>query len=64
VIGEAAKRLPEEFRAQSQIPWRSIAGLRDIIVHDYGGIDTEIISDVLSNHLPELKSHIRALLKD
>jgi len=64
VIGEAAKRLPEELKQKSkQVRWRSIAGLRDIIVHDYAGIDFDIITDVVSNNLPELKQQILLLLQ-
>jgi uncharacterized protein with HEPN domain len=44
IIGEAARQLPEEFRhVHTQIPWTQIAGLRNRIVHDYFGLDLEII---------------------
>jgi uncharacterized protein with HEPN domain len=44
IIGEAANRLPENFRAQlSEIEWRQIIGLRNRIVHDYFNIDVEIV---------------------
>lgn len=64
VIGEAAKRLPDTFRQENaSVPWRSIAGLRDIIVHEYSGIDFDIISDVVGTHLPNLKEQILLILK-
>src|ERR1044072_277857 len=44
IIGEAARQLPEDFRrTHSQIPWTQIAGLRNRIVHDYFGLDLQII---------------------
>ena len=44
IIGEAARQLPDDFRrTYPQIPWTQIAGLRNRIVHDYFGLDLEII---------------------
>jgi uncharacterized protein with HEPN domain len=55
VIGEATKRLSPEFRQQiPEIPWRDIAGIRDVIVHDYNRIDIEAIWDVVQNDLSYL----------
>jgi uncharacterized protein with HEPN domain len=62
IIGEAARQLPEDFRrAHPQIPWTQIAGLRNRIVHDYFGLDLEIIWEIIQHDLPELEKHIRAL---
>ena len=62
IIGEAARQLPEEFRrAHPQIPWTQIAGLRNRIVHDYFGLDLEIIWQIIQHDLPELEKEIRAL---
>jgi uncharacterized protein with HEPN domain len=56
VIGEAARQLPEEFvRRYPRIEWRKIAGLRNRIVHDYFGLDLEIIWQILRSDLPALK---------
>ncbi len=47
IIGEATKRLSPEFRENySNIPWREIAGMRDVIVHDYNRVDIEAVWDV------------------
>ena len=62
IIGEAVRQLPEEFRrVHSQIPWTQIAGLRNRIVHDYFGLDLEIIWEIIQHDLPELEKQVRAL---
>jgi uncharacterized protein with HEPN domain len=62
IIGEAAGRLPEAFRStHPDIEWRRIVGLRNRIVHDYFGIDLEIVWAILEQELPGLKEKIRLL---
>lgn len=64
IIGEAVKKLPESLKQQySQIEWKKIASLRDILIHEYFGIDIEIIWDILSNKLPSLQKTINSILK-
>jgi uncharacterized protein with HEPN domain len=59
IIGEAANRLPENFRAQHpEIEWRKIIGLRNRIVHDYFNIDVEIVWEIIQKDLPNLKSKL------
>ena len=60
VIGEAAKRLPSESKdSHPEIAWRDIAGLRDIIVHEYFGLDLDIVWDVIENRVPTLLVQLR-----
>ena len=62
VVGEAAKQLPESFTARyPSVPWRQIAGLRNRIVHDYFGLDLEIIWQVIRHDLPQLKVQLEDL---
>lgn len=62
IIGEATRQLPEEFKGvHTQIPWTQIGGLRNRIVHDYFGLDLEIIWEIIQHDLPELEKQIRAL---
>ena len=65
IIGEAAKHVPDVLKAKtSETEWRKIAGLRDIIAHEYFGISMEIVWDILQNKLPELRSHVCAFLEE
>ena len=63
IIGEAVKHLPEEIRKRYPgVNWRAIAGLRDIVVHEYFGIDKEILWDVVTNEVPELLRAVENIL--
>ena len=62
IIGEATRQLPEEFRrSHAEVPWSEIAGLRNRIVHDYFGLDLEIIWEIIQHDLPQLENKIRVL---
>lgn len=63
IIGEAAKRLDDGYRAaHPEIPWRALAGLRDVLIHQYEGIDHERIWAIVEADLPGLRGAIAALL--
>ena len=63
VIGEATKRLSPEFRARYlDIPWRQIAGLRDIVVHSYDELDLDILWNVITINLVDLLAAVEAIL--
>ena len=55
VIGEAVKALPDDFkRDRAGIPWPSIAGLRNVVVHEYFRVDPDMIRDIVDNQLAPL----------
>lgn len=64
VIGEAVKKLPDSLRLKyPKIPWRKIAGTRDVIIHTYFKINLEAIWKVVQEDLPELKNNIKEILE-
>jgi uncharacterized protein with HEPN domain len=65
VIGEAVKGLSDELRAANpDIPWKQIAGMRDVLIHHYFGVKLESVWQVVVEHLPPLKSHVERHLVD
>ncbi len=63
VIGEAVKGLSEELRvANTEIPWKQIAGMRDVLIHHYFGVKLETVWQVVVEHLPRLNERVRQLL--
>ena len=64
IIGEATKRLSDTVKSKNaEIPWKSIAGLRDILIHNYMGVDLETVWIVVEKDLPLFKEQIKNLLK-
>jgi uncharacterized protein with HEPN domain len=63
IIGEAAKRLDDSYRtAHPEIPWRALAGLRDVLIHQYEGVEPERVWALVERDLPNLREAISALL--
>lgn len=65
IIGEASKKIPQEIKSNySDIPWKQISGIRDILIHEYFGINTKIIWKTIKEDLPFLKEKISKILND
>ncbi len=63
IIGEATKRLSDEFRAEHrEVPWQRIAGMRDVIIHDYDDVDLKQVWSVATVFLAELVEVIEPLI--
>lgn len=63
IIGEAVANLPQEFcRQHPKVPWRSIKALRNVLIHEYFGVDLHIVWQVVHRRLPGLKRHLEGLL--
>lgn len=65
IIGEAAKNIPTNIKDKyPDIEWKKIAGLRDILAHEYFGVDLEVLWDIIQNKLPVLRKQITGILKN
>lgn len=65
MIGEASARIPSAYKMKhEQINWRQIKDFRNVIVHDYFGIDDSIVWDIIKLNMPELKDQVFDLLSE
>ena len=63
IIGEATKKLPQDFKEKyPDIPWREMSGMRDIIVHEYFGVDLKLTWRVAKKDIKELKLKLEQLI--
>jgi len=65
IIGEATKNLSEKLKAKyPQIPWKEIVGMRDKLIHQYFGVNLDLVWETIKTKLPELKNQILRILKE
>jgi len=63
IIGEAAGRISEALKEKSNsVEWREIIGLRNLLIHEYFGVDIDLVWQILETDIPKLKSNIRTIL--
>lgn len=63
IIGEAANKLSEDFSKKNlSIDWKGVIGLRNVLIHDYFGIDYNIVWNIIKNFLPNLESELKNII--
>ena len=64
IVGEASKNIPSELKDKfPKIPWKKMTGLRNIVAHEYFGVDLKIIWEIASENLPAVKPLLKQVLK-
>ena len=65
IIGEATKRLSPELRSKySDVPWQQMAGLRDVLIHDYLKVNLNLVWQIIEQNLSDLKRQVKAIIEN
>ncbi len=65
IIGIAAKNVPEQIKAKNpDIDWRKVTNFRNVLAHEYFGVNTKVLWDTMKNRVPELADKIESILKE
>ena len=65
VLGEAARRVPDEFRARyPHVPWRQTTDLRNVLIHEYDTVDFDALWRIVQEHLPPLVPQLQAIIDE
>jgi len=65
IVGEATKHISMELRdLHDEIPWRRVAGLRDVLIHDYMGVDLNAVWQITQKEIPELEMYVARIIED
>ncbi len=63
IIGEAVKHIPPEIKSKYEYDWKSVAGIRDIAIHEYFGLSMPILWDIIQNEMPGLEKQTKNILE-
>ncbi len=65
IVGEAVKHIPDSVREENPgIPWKDMAGMRDVLIHDYFGVDAQTVWLTVTEKIPEVKPLIEKMLEE
>ncbi len=65
IIGEAASKIPDDIRSKySEIPWKRVVGLRNVVIHGYFVVDLKIIWTIIKEQLPSLKENLKKMIEE